>query len=443
MRFFCLGLALLLVSCQTTQMSEVPPRSIDFYVYIPKLANAEKGDEDVETVFKDILTHLGPSSRWGRVGLAFNHPYTAFVSGETPENFVMKSEFKIYFERLIRVAHKMKIPILVGLNGGPWSTPIGPYNSYWKSVNQGQFLSRYQDGQVNQSIPKESALTSQLLQKYIAISPYNQEQKSDALVLTLSPFATELQNSRKKVLLDAVKFWNDMDTAYPNTLSAFTTDSEVSNFPFRFESNGESIPIGYESWNQNPFCQHYSIEHCSEFFLKKPNYSTTEAHSWFQFRADNHKKFVQDTVDTIRSRFPDKKIYTHQIAELDNVFQNHRQKFDFASPQMTSFVEKAIPGFTSYIYDGRIDDFKKIVDQISLKSNHWALMEFNTGKGWKKSKDSLAAFTEKQISYLFFKGVDAIAWLSWNTNSLDTGIKDSGVDEGIENYLKNGPRNNF
>ncbi len=443
MRYLCLLIVAFAMGCQTPSKSEMSPRSIDFFVYIPKLANAEKDDFAVEEVFKEIIAHLGPSTRWGRVGLAFNHPYTAFVSGEKPENFAMKSEFKIYYERLIRVAHKMQIPVLVGLNGGPWATPIGPYNSYWKSVSHGQYLSRYWDGKVNQSIDKDTVLTADLLQKYLTISPYQQGQKGDSLILTLSPYADELQRSRKQVLEDAIHFWFEMDTAYPNTLTAFTTDSEISNFPFRFDSDEVSIPIGYESWNRKQFCLQYSISLCDVFFSKKMNYSTIEAQNWFHFRAENHTKFVQQTVDVIRKQFPDKKIYTHQIAENDDVYLHHHQKFDFGSPHSTAILATATPGFTSYIYNGKVDEFQKIVSQIASKTNRWALMEFNTGKNWKESKSSLITFTEKQISYLFYKGIEAIAWLSWNSNTLDSGIKDSGIDDGIKTYLKNGPRSSF
>ena len=66
-------------------------------------------------------------------------------------------------------------------------------------------------------------------------------------------------------------------------------------------------------------------------------------------------------------------------------------------------------------------------------------MEFNPGKNWREGKNSLKEYTYEIISYAHRHGVRAIAPLSWQSNSLDTAVKGSGIDEGIKLFLNKGP----
>ena len=62
-------------------------------------------------------------------------------------------------------------------------------------------------------------------------------------------------------------------------------------------------------------------------------------------------------------------------------------------------------------------------------------MEFNTARAFPGSPKELTRFTKDFIAYAYDRGVRVIAPLSWESNSLDIGIKGSGVDEGIKEFI--------
>jgi hypothetical protein len=148
-----------------------------------------------------------------------------------------------------------------------------------------------------------------------------------------------------------------------------------------------------------------------------------------------------DTTSTIRKRFPSTLIFTHQLGTLDeNLIENFR-RHDFASPQKTAFVNGATPGVTAYIYGGRDSDFRKLVSQISEKADGkgWGLAEFNPGKDWHGDRVGLSQYSYELFRFLADHDVSMIALLAWNSNALDAGIKDSGVDDAVKRFLAEGP----
>jgi hypothetical protein len=230
--------------------------------------------------------------------------------------------------------------------------------------------------------------------------------------------------------------WKKIDEKYPNTIRAFTTDSEVSDFSFRSDRSGDELPIGYESFVTQPYCNLHKIKNCEAYFKNRRfTYEGDEDHRWFQYRSEMHKQFVADTVEQIRAEFPETQIYTHQLGTLDGDFIESYRRRDLASPQETAFVPKAKPGVTAYIYGKRDQAFRKLVSELSDKSNGWALTEFNPGKDWKGSRAELASYTKQLLEFLSAHKVSVVALLAWESNSLDAGIKDSGIDDGIKGYL--------
>jgi hypothetical protein len=123
---------------------------------------------------------------------------------------------------------------------------------------------------------------------------------------------------------------------------------------------------------------------------------------WRDFRAKNHQKFLQDTVNSIRELFPAAPIFTHQIAVLDEesfIFNYRRQ--DLASPQWTAFVDGANPGFTVYTYSGDQDGKKeRFVSEVRSKlgGRTWGFLEFNTAQAFPGTKQELAAFTQRFLN---------------------------------------------
>ncbi len=148
----------------------------------------------------------------------------------------------------------MGLPVLVGFNGGPWFSPGGPFNSYWKTAQGGRFLARYKDGQVNASIQIKGSLKKKEIEPFLGVGPYDRNGQ-DALDFTLSPYATPYRRARLKVLALALAEWRKIDQTYPGTIEAFTTDSEVSDFSFRRQTSGDALPIGYETAMTKPFCR--------------------------------------------------------------------------------------------------------------------------------------------------------------------------------------------
>jgi hypothetical protein len=240
----------------------------------------------------------------------------------------------------------------------------------------------------------------------------------------------------------ALAEWQRIDRTYPGTIQAFTTDSEVCDFSFRSVPSGDALPIGHEKSMTEPFCRRYGITDCDAFFRNRQfTYKSSEERHWFDFRAEAHRKFVSDTVSAIRKRFPSKVIYTHQLGTLDeNLILNYRRQ-DFASPQRTAFVNGSIPGVTANVYEGRDEDFRELVSQVSEKADGhgWALAEFNPGKNWSGSRIELSQFSFDLLRFLADHNVSIITLLAWQSNALDAGIKDSGVDDAVKRFLSEGP----
>jgi len=65
--------------------------------------------------------------------------------------------------------------------------------------------------------------------------------------------------------------------------------------------------------------------------------------------------------------------------------------------------------------------------------------EFNPGKDWHGSRTELSDYSYQMLQILADHGVSIIGLLSWETNALDAGIKDSGVDDGVKRYMREGP----
>jgi hypothetical protein len=242
-----------------------PHRPISFFIFTPGFSGASEGDEAVRAQFQEFVDHLGSRTRYGSVGIALNYPYTAFVTGQGPTSFTVDAARIKLYEANVRVAHEMGLPVLVGFNGGPWSSSGGPFNAYWKTAHGGRFLARYQDGQVNESIRSKGSLTKEELEPFLGIQPYDSA-RQNALFLTLSPTATKYRRARLKALDIALAEWQRIDRTYPGTIQAFTTDSEVSDFSFRSKPSGDALPIGYEKAMTGPFCRRYGITDCRAFF---------------------------------------------------------------------------------------------------------------------------------------------------------------------------------
>lgn len=300
-------------------------------------------------------------------------------------------------------------------------------------------LSRYKDSQVNAAISETGAISELDLRKYLDAEPYGPE-RENSLFFTLSPYAKEFRAARIDTLNKAVQFWKTLDTEYPGVIQAFTTDSEVSTSSFRdFPGGRLEIPIGFEKWNTEPFCKINKIRDCTGFMRREMDYKTPLDLKWFEFRAKNHLRFVQDTVDSIRRQFPGRSIFTHQLSVLDGKLINTSYKNqDMASPQWTGFAKGANPGFTVYTYAGdRYGTKRKFLSEVCAKNDGrvWGLLEFNTARAFPGSQKELAKFTRDFIAYAYEQGVRVIAPLSWESNSLDIGIKGSGVDEGIREFI--------
>jgi hypothetical protein len=225
----------------------------------------------------------------------------------------------------------------------------------------------------------------------------------------------------------------------------FFSDSEVSDFSFRQKESGDALPIGFEPAMTEPFCRKYGIQDSAAFFKGREfNYTTADELHWFEFRAEVHRQFVADTASEIRRFFPSTPIFTHQLGTLDGKLLDDYRKQDFGSPQETAFVSGASPGITAYIYGKRDDDFKRLVAQFSQKADGqgWGMPEFNPGKDWHGNRTELSDYTYEMLTFLANHGASMIGLLAWETNALDAGIKDSGVDDGIKRYLSDGPAPN-
>lgn len=431
-------------ACSVSQ-AQAPEKSshrpISFFIYTPGFSGAEHGDDAVRAQFQEFVDHLGGHSRYGSVGIAINYDYAEYVTGHGPASFAVDAAKIKLYEANVRVAHEMGLPILVGFNSGPWGNSAGPFNAYWKTAHGGRFLARYQDGQVNESLNSKGSLTKEELEPFVAIHPYDSA-RQDALFLTLSPNATKYRRARLKVLDLALAEWQRIDRTYPGTIQAFTTDSEVCDFSFRSKPSGDALPIGYEKAMTEPFCRRYGITDCGAFFRDRQfTYQSSEERHWYDFRVEAHRQFVSDTTSATRMRFPSTPIYTHQLGMVDGKLIENFRKQDWASPQETAFVNGATPGVTAYIYGGRDAEFKELVLQLSEKAGGkgWGLAEFNPGKDWHGSRAELSHFSFDLLRFLADHDVSMIALLAWNSNALDPGIKDTGVDDAVRRFLTEGP----
>ena len=232
--------------------------------------------------------------------------------------------------------------------------------------------------------------------------------------------------------------WKNISAAHKKLNIAYSTDSEVTNFSFR-EANGKMIPISYEKLLVDSFNQSEKVP--ADFFQKNRfAYESELEKKWFRFRSGIHRSFVADSVNAIRAELGDVVIYTHQIPTLSGEYVSAKGH-DFASPLQTAFVEASRPGFTIYVYGKRDEYFKKVSAQIERKVGvgHWAAVEFNPGKHWTGTREELAAYTTKILRHLHKHRCRVVAPISWESNSLDKGIRDSGVDVGIRRFLEHGP----
>ena len=232
--------------------------------------------------------------------------------------------------------------------------------------------------------------------------------------------------------------WKKISTAHRNVDISCSTDSEVAGFSFR-SADGKMVPIGYEKLLTDLFKQSATVP--AGFFQKERfTYETELEKKWFLFRATTHRSFVQDSVDAIRAELGDVVIYTHQIPTPDGEYVS-ANGHDFASPQRTAFVKGSRPGFTIYVH-GRQDDYiKKVSAEIGRKAGdgHWAAVEFNPGKQWTGTPHELTEYTTEILRLLHRRRCRVIAPIAWESNALDQGIRDSGVDAGIRQFLKHGP----
>jgi hypothetical protein len=434
-----LGQARSLPQAQAQEKS--PRRPIYFYIYADS-SIAEHGDNAVRAEFQEFVDHLGNRSRYGSVGIALNYPYLTYVTGHGPRSFAIDAAKMKRYEANVRIAHEMGLPVVVGFNDGPWFDPGGSFYAYWKTTDGGRFLARYRDGQVNESLHSRGSLTKEELEPFLGIRLYDVNRNQDALLLTLSPYATRYRRARLKVLDLALAEWQRIDRVYPGTIQAFTTDSEVCDFSFRHMPSGDALPVGYEKSMTGPFCRRYGITNCGAFFRNRQfTYQSPGERHWFDFRSEAHRQFTSDSVSVIRKRFPSTVIYTHQLGTLDQklIVDYHRQ--DFASPQLSAFVKGAIPGITANVYEGRDAEFRELVTQFSEKANghDWALAEFNPGKNWPRSRVELSQFSFDLLRFLADHNVSIITLLAWQSNALDAGIKDSGVDDAVKRFLAEGP----
>jgi hypothetical protein len=113
----------------------------------------------------------------------------------------------------------------------------------------------------------------------------------------------------------------------------------------------------------------------------------------------------------------------------------------------TAIIPGATPGYTIYIWSHRDQFLRQFLDQLEIKldGKDWGAMEFHPGKDWQGSKDELRLYTRQVLSKLYHAGARAVAPLAWLPSKLDggnvgnSGIKDSGVDQGIKDFLELGP----
>lgn len=418
--------------------------SISFYVYPDNANTFNRSNVDTRAHFEEIRTTVGGGGgNYGRVGIALNYPYTGFVDGNNPGNFAPAQGWVDEIRRIVSVAAEIEMPVLIGFNGAVWAEAIGPFNDYWKTAEGGRYLNRYMDEKVNVALPARDTYTRKELEPYLNIGSY---QWTNSLHLTLSQYATDYQDSRLKLLGQTANLIKEIAQAYSGTIKALTTDSEVCAFSFR-TSGGSTVSVGYEEFQTENFCKENDIADCDAFFNKGAfTYESDLEKKWADFRANTHKLFIQSSVNELRKVFPGLPIYTHEIPEKDGGYFKYGGQ-DFASYQVNAFAKKALPGYTLYVFNKDDAEFKEIIVEISAKVRrqglgHWGAMEFNPSRGnFPGGKDQVEDYTWEILSFLYEHDVRVVAPLAWISNKVDSGIRDTGVADGIRRFIMQGPKN--
>lgn len=62
-----------------------------------------------------------------------------------------------------------------------------------------------------------------------------------------------------------------------------------------------------------------------------------------------------------------------------------------------------------------------------------------SGKAWPGTRADLAAYTDELLQFLAAHEISMVGLLAWESNALDMGVKDTGIDDGVKHYLANGP----
>jgi hypothetical protein len=428
-------------SCSSSQAqatAKSPHRPISFFTYTPVISGAPNGDDAIRAQFQEFVDHLGNRSRYGSVGVALNYPYLTYVTGRGPASFAIDTAKMKRYEANVRVAHEMGLPVVVGFNDGPWFSPGSPFYAYWKTADGGRFLARYQDGQVNESLHSKGSLTKEELEPFLGISLYDVKRSQNALLLTLSPYAAKYRRctpegtgpSACRMAAHRPNLSGNHTSIYDRQWGVWLL---ISQFAFWRR-------LAYRLWESD---DRTVLPPLRNYWLRRilPRSSVHVPESW---RAplvwfSIWSAFVSDAVSVIRKRFPSTIIYTHP--------RNARRKAHsrLSPTRLRVTATNSIRGWLDsgnnsecLLWKGA--DFRELVTQFSEKANGhgWALAEFNPGKNWPGSRVELSQFSFDLLRFLADHHVSIITLLAWESNELDAGIKDSGVDDAVKRFLKEG-----
>lgn len=400
------------------------PKKMMVFVFGDDIIGRGKTVQGVVNHLRDIKRHVGDKGAYGEVGLAIAYPYTAFLEGKAGQ-WTVPPIMRIRFLNIMKALQLEGMQLMLGLNGSIWASGSGPYNDHWKTIDGGKYLMKYADNRFNASVVDNGRVSSGTLSKYATLTPY--KDKQNVLYLTNSQHYGEFVDSRRQALFVTLSMFRDLDAQVPGVLTHFTTDSEVCNFSFR-KSGGKVVQLGYEASQVSEFCQGRT----------KP--CPTISKEWRDYRAMQHKAFIQVTVDEIRRHFPTQTIYTHQYPVSNQAILTGGG-IDMGSPLWSAIVDNAYPGYTIYAFGGRWTNELLLMTEISqqVPNSPWGATEFNPARGWSASAGSKAKATKEFLKELYKRNCRTIAPLSWTSNSLDTGIKGSGVDAGIKQFINEGP----
>jgi hypothetical protein len=113
---------------------------------------------------------------------------------------------------------------------------------------------------------------------------------------------------------------------------------------------------------------------------------------------------------------------------------------DFDSPLETAIVPGSTPGYTIGVWGHRGTFLEEFLEEI--KSYHlehrWGAVEFNPGHDWNGTKDELRLFTRRILHDMYRSGCTLIAPIAWVPSQGDAGVKNTGVDEGIKEFIVSG-----